>query len=100
MGTIHQEEAPHFESTSAAFWELDSRWRRGDGDGGRGVGRTRGYPRRGPRPYRKGQFRFDTRGAKWPLARARRVFPSRDGLAMEKSLPREPLGLSRHALRS
>ena len=27
------------------------RARRGDGDGGRGVGRTRGCPRRGPRPY-------------------------------------------------
>ena len=95
-----QNELPHFERPSAAAKNLDSRWRRGDGDGGRGVGRTRGCPRRGPRPYRKGQFPFDTRGAKRPLARARRVFPSRHGLAMDFSLPREHLGLSRHALRS
>ena len=39
-------------------------------------------------------------GAKRPLARARLIFPSRDGLAMERSMPREPYVLSRHALRS
>ena len=100
MGSIPQEEVPHSERPSAAAKNLDPRWRRGDGDGARGVGRTRGCPRRGPRPYRKGQFPFDTRGAKRPRARARRVFPSRDGLAMEKSMPREHLGLPRHALRS
>ena len=37
-----------------AVWKTRFRARRGDGDGGRGVGRTRGCPRRGPRPYRKG----------------------------------------------
>ena len=80
----------------AAFREAERRGkktrfraRRGDGDGGRGVGRTRGCPRRGPRPSRKGQFPFVMCSAKRPLAHARRVFPSRDGLAMEKSMPRE-----------
>ena len=75
------------------------RARRGDGDGGRGVGRTRGCPRRGPPAYRKAHFAFVTCGAKRPLAHARLAFPSRRGLAMEKSLPREPYMLRRHALR-
>ena len=73
---------------------------RGDGDGGRGVGRTRGCPSRGPPAYRKGQFPFLTRGAKRPLARARLALPSRDGLAMANSLPREPKMLRRQGLRS
>ena len=73
-----------------AVWKTRFRARRGDGDGGRGVGRTRGCPRRGPPAYRKAQFGLDTRHATWPLARARLIFPSRDGLAMEKSMPREP----------
>ena len=76
------------------------RARRGDGDGGRGVGRTRGCPGRGPGPCRKAQFGCLTRGTKRPLARARLVFPSRRGLAMANSLPREPKMLRRQGLRS
>ena len=47
---------------------------RGDGDGRRGVGRTRGCPGRGRRAYRKAHFVHETQGAKRPPPRARLGF--------------------------
>ena len=78
------------DAAKLASANLDLRWRCGDGDSGRRVGRTRGCPGRGCRAYRKAQNTRET-GTRNGLHLSRASFFHREiASRWEKSCPKSP----------